>query len=348
MVKNYDPYLEKFLKEYQENPRSRVFAPLAESYRKSGLVDEALEICREGLEYHPNFISGMVAIARCYIDKELYTAAIKELEKVVSEVPDNYLAQKLLAQSYSLTGDKNNSLKAYKAVLFLNPKDEETAKIIREMEGVTPSIEAEKAEENIYIPPLPEEDVPNFSYINDVKIPDGIMEEPGLNFEEKRVHDIFRSIAEDASPEKILTDISTMTMGSLLEDQGLKDKALQIYKKLYEKNPGQKTLKERIHYLEKELGVTNVSNDELVKAEASENVDAFSDEFHDEMKQQIEERLIANSELIYKPEKDLLDDIFGDQWAATKKPAQPSETSNKLNKLESLLERVNNYRLAHH
>ena len=51
MSPKYDPNLEKYLKEYQENPRSRVFAPLAEAYRKSGLIDEAIDICREGLEY---------------------------------------------------------------------------------------------------------------------------------------------------------------------------------------------------------------------------------------------------------------------------------------------------------
>jgi len=339
MGKNYDPYLQKYLREYQENPRSRVFAPLAEAYRKSGLVDEAIEICREGLEYHPNFTSGMVAVARCYIDKGLYTAAIKELEKVVSEVPDNYLAQKLLAHSYNLTGDKNNSLKAYKTVLYLNPKDDEVIKTVKEMEKSTTAAEVEETGvEDDHVPSAPDDRAHNFNYINEVKIPEGIMDEPGLDFEEKNVRDVFRSVGS-ISPDDILTDISTMTMGSLLEGQGLKEKALEVYKKLYEKDPNQKPLRERIESLEKEMGITSMSDEELFNVESTDGLEIFSDEPHDEIKHAIEEQALAKSELIFKPDKDLLDEIYEDQ--------PKTSTPDPVSKLESILERLNNYRLAH-
>ena len=168
MAPKYDVSLDRYLKEYQANPRSRVFAPLAEAYRKSGLVDEAIDICKEGLEYHPNFISGIVALSRCYFDKGQYTATIKELEKVVSEAPDNFLAQKLLAESYSLVGDAQNALKAYKMVLFLNPRDEDAKKMVLDMESTPPTKPSEetiarilgeekktKKEEDDFFPPLP-------------------------------------------------------------------------------------------------------------------------------------------------------------------------------------------------
>ena len=45
----YPPLLLKYLKTFQDDPRkSRIFAPLAEAYRKIGLVDQAIDICREG------------------------------------------------------------------------------------------------------------------------------------------------------------------------------------------------------------------------------------------------------------------------------------------------------------
>lgn len=323
MARIYDPYLDTYLKEYQQNPRSRVFAPLAEAYRKSGLVDEALEICREGLEYHPTFISGMVALARCYVDKEQYTAAIKELEKVISEVPDNYLAQKLIAQAYDLTGDRNNSIKAYKTILFLNPKDEDVARILRDLEDIGLPPKNEKNEDEIYIPPLPKEELPNFDYIQEIRIPEGVIDEPDLNFEEKNAKDAFKSMKEEETPEKILTDISTMTMGTILEEQGLKDKALEIYKKLYEKDLGQKNLKARIEMLEKEIGITSLTDEDLAKAETEVDTNAFSDEFQDEA---------AGS-------SDLIKEIFDDQWLTSPK--------SKIKKLEELLERVNKYRLSH-
>ena len=61
--KKYPPIIYEYLKKYQEDPSSRVFAPLAESYRKAGLADEAIEIAREGLRVHPNFVGGRVALA---------------------------------------------------------------------------------------------------------------------------------------------------------------------------------------------------------------------------------------------------------------------------------------------
>ncbi|MFH1223487.1 MAG: tetratricopeptide repeat protein [Pseudomonadota bacterium] len=329
MAGNYDPYLKKCLKEYQENPRSRVFAPLAEAYRKSGLIDEALEICKEGLEHHPTFTSGIVALARCYIDKGRYTAAIKELEKVVSEVPDNYLAQKLLAQCYSLAGDKNNSLKAYKMVLFLNPRDEEVLKIIKDMEGVTDAAEFERKEEDVYLPPLPDEKI---------RVPERVelLDEPRFDFEEKNIRDAF-NYDENDSPEKILTDISTMTMGMLLEEQGVKDKALEIYRKVYNRNPSQKNLKERIERLEKEVGLTSLSENEMAASDKMEDSDAFSDQFHDDIKQKLENHIVSEAELIYRPEKDLLDEIYDNEW-------KPKVHSEKLKKLEALLERITKYR----
>ena len=60
--KNFSPMIYDYLKKYQEDPTSRVFAPLAEAYRKAGLIDEAIEIAREGLRVHPNFVGGRVAL----------------------------------------------------------------------------------------------------------------------------------------------------------------------------------------------------------------------------------------------------------------------------------------------
>ena len=48
--------------------RARIFAPLAEAYRKAGLVDEAIEVAREGLRIHPNFVGGRVALGRALFD----------------------------------------------------------------------------------------------------------------------------------------------------------------------------------------------------------------------------------------------------------------------------------------
>jgi tetratricopeptide (TPR) repeat protein len=112
-----------------------VFAPLAEAYRKAGLVNEAIEIARDGLNRHPRFMGGRVALARALFDKKLYQDVIDELSPIVQDIPDNLVAQRLLAESYLILGSVAESLSAYKMLLYFSPLDHEVAKIVQELEA---------------------------------------------------------------------------------------------------------------------------------------------------------------------------------------------------------------------
>ena len=131
---SYSPVIYHYLKKYQEDPSSRVFAPLAEAYRKAGLIDEAIDIAREGLRVHPGFIGGRVALARALFDKKAYSEVIGELKPVVRDVPDNLAAQKLLAESHLMEGQLVDALSCYKMYLYFNPSDEEMGQLVRELE----------------------------------------------------------------------------------------------------------------------------------------------------------------------------------------------------------------------
>ena len=130
----YSPLIYSYLKRYQDDPSSRVFAPLAEAYRKAGLVDEAIEIAREGLRVHPGFTGGRVALARALFDKKLFAEVIAEIEPIVLEIPDNLLAQRLMAESCLMIGRLADALAAYKMLLYFSPHDAETSTLVRELE----------------------------------------------------------------------------------------------------------------------------------------------------------------------------------------------------------------------
>lgn len=132
--KNFSPMIYDYLKKFQEDPTSRVFAPLAEAYRKAGLIDEAIEIAREGLRVHPNFVGGRVALARALFEKRKYDEVVEELSIVVREVPDNLVAQRLLAESCLMLGRVTEALSAYKMLLYFNPGDPETSRVVAELE----------------------------------------------------------------------------------------------------------------------------------------------------------------------------------------------------------------------
>lgn len=130
-----NPQIYHYLRRYQEDPRSRVFAPLAEAYRKAGLLDEAIEIARDGVRIHPHFIGGRVALGRVLFDKGMYEEVVKELEMVVLDAPDNLVAQKLLAESYLILGRIADSLSSYKVLLFFMPQDVEIQRLVQEIES---------------------------------------------------------------------------------------------------------------------------------------------------------------------------------------------------------------------
>lgn len=131
----HSPVIYGYLKKYQDDPTSRVFAPLAEAYRKAGLIDEAIEIAREGLRVHPGFIGGRVALARALFDRKHYEQVVQELTPVVQDVPDNLVAQRLLGESCLMLGRVAEALGAYKMLLFFAPHDPDTAQIVQELEA---------------------------------------------------------------------------------------------------------------------------------------------------------------------------------------------------------------------
>jgi tetratricopeptide (TPR) repeat protein len=133
--KDFHPIIYTYLKKFQDDPTSRVFAPLAEAYRKSGLIDEALEIAREGMRVHPNFVGGRVALARALLDKKLFTEVVDDLVPVVRDNPDNLVAQRLVAESCLILGRLADALSAYKMLLFFTPYDREVAQMVQELEA---------------------------------------------------------------------------------------------------------------------------------------------------------------------------------------------------------------------
>jgi len=133
--RTFSPLIYDYLKKYQEDPTSRIFAPLAEAYRKAGLLDEAIEIAQEGLRVHPNFIGGRVALARALFEKRQYDEVVEGLSSVVREVPDNLVAQKLVAESCLMLGRMSEALSAYKMLLYFNPADAEVARVVSELEA---------------------------------------------------------------------------------------------------------------------------------------------------------------------------------------------------------------------
>lgn len=147
--------IEKYQILLQKDPKSQVFAPLTEAYRKMGLLEEAFRIAVRGVQFNPNFGGGRIALAKVFIDRGNTAAAIDELEKAVELSQDNILAHSLLAESYLKTKRPKEALRAYKMVLFLAPTNEKAAHAVKKLEALT----ADEYEQDLFeMKPLPQVD----------------------------------------------------------------------------------------------------------------------------------------------------------------------------------------------
>ena len=94
----YTSEIEKLEKRWAENPKGRNFAPLADAYRKAGELDRAIELCKAGLERHPDYVSAHIVYGRCLVDQKQDGAAAAVFRKVLTLDPENVLGLKILAE----------------------------------------------------------------------------------------------------------------------------------------------------------------------------------------------------------------------------------------------------------
>jgi len=130
----------KYLDILAKDPKSRVFAPLAEAYRKAGLLDDAVATALEGLRVHPNYLGGRVALGRAYFEKKQYAEAAIEMEKVAGSAPDNIIAHRVLGQIADSRNDLPAAEKAFRMVLLLDPRDLEARQFLESIKEDSPSL----------------------------------------------------------------------------------------------------------------------------------------------------------------------------------------------------------------
>ena len=63
-----NPRIDDLRKRLDRDPGSRLFAQLAEELRKDGELEEAIRVCRQGLQKHPAYPSARMTLGRALLD----------------------------------------------------------------------------------------------------------------------------------------------------------------------------------------------------------------------------------------------------------------------------------------
>lgn len=257
------------IKKYEDmlsaDPDSFCFAPLAELYRKSGMLDEAIRIAKQGTEMHPDYVGGLIALGRACFDKGLKQESREAFEKVVAMTPDNLLALKTLSRLYQDSGEQSRAAEMLRKLLALNPDDRESRDALETLESMpAPPVE---------LPAEPQPETPSpladiWSLAEEATEPEEDLEEVELLDElvEPSEESIFEEFAfegeSDASVEKeeLLAPVReekgplpTITLAEMYISQGYHKRAMTVYWDLLKADPENPELKRRLFELKKAI-----------------------------------------------------------------------------------------------
>ncbi len=213
-------------------PRSRVFAQLADAYRKAGRLDEAIRTCRSGLRDHPTYASARMVLGRALVEKGQLQEAEKEFALVLELSPGNVVAHRLLGDVAAAQGKRDEARERYETVLQLTPLDREVQEALGRLkqEGPAPSPAAAG-------PPAPP---PPGSTAAPTR--------PGTETEEPRAL-AEGGPAEPAVPPATL-GLATETLADLYAQQGFGERAAEIYRELLRQDPARADLRQKLEQLQ--------------------------------------------------------------------------------------------------
>ena len=104
----YQSEIEKLEQRFREKPE-QWFAALADTYRKNGDLELALEILITWIEKRPSYTSGYIVQGRCYLDKGEDDKAAETFQKVLDLDPENIIALKSLADIAQRGGNEESA-----------------------------------------------------------------------------------------------------------------------------------------------------------------------------------------------------------------------------------------------
>jgi len=131
----------------KEDRRSRVFASLAELLCADGQWEEAAEVCRKGLIFHPDHLGSRVLLGRALMEMGDVHESERILLAAVEDIRKNVMAFKLLSKFAAFSDNTKSAgeyARIYEAFIALGSAEAEVA----------PSLEIDRLEPAL--PPIEE------------------------------------------------------------------------------------------------------------------------------------------------------------------------------------------------
>lgn len=125
----------------RQNPKSLLFAHIADIYLKEGKVDEAVALCEQGVTYHPSYTTGHYILAKAYLSQGDQDRAETEFKTVLSHDRNFLTAHKYLGDIMARSGWENKAAIHYRDLLRIDPLEEEARAMLKSFSIEEPLLE---------------------------------------------------------------------------------------------------------------------------------------------------------------------------------------------------------------
>ena len=115
-------------------PSSQAFAALAEAYRRAGRAEEAVGLCRQGLERFPGYSTTRLVLAKALLDQDDLGQARAEAERFLEGEPDHEPALRIAVECALRGGEPRVALRQVQRLLALDPQDRVSQGQLRALE----------------------------------------------------------------------------------------------------------------------------------------------------------------------------------------------------------------------
>jgi tetratricopeptide (TPR) repeat protein len=129
--------INELLAQFNANPR-RVFARLANEYRKAGDPQSAIDLCRTHVPLQPTYISGHIVFGQALFEQGELDEARTAFETAISLDPENLIAIRQLGDIARVTGDSRGARTWYERLLEMDPQNEEIEQYLHDLPEATP------------------------------------------------------------------------------------------------------------------------------------------------------------------------------------------------------------------
>jgi tetratricopeptide (TPR) repeat protein len=198
-----------YLQIVSKDPGSTAFVPLAEAYRQIGLLDDALEAARLGTRRLPHFAPGFASMGRVLGQMGRLDESMSAYAKALSIDRQSQSALVGLARLHLIRGERDQARRILLQASEFHPDDDRIRDMLNALDLPRPWAEIKQAVQALEVQP-----------------------------QERTTQDEDEAVSPPPIP--------TATLAEIYAKQGLRDKALAVYRGILAQTPDNEAARARI------------------------------------------------------------------------------------------------------